>query len=106
MGRAALPRQAELVSSEPLVVPTGHYINLIHVDDAATSVLAAELVRFRIGVATLRMPARSSAAIPDRNGETTRASAARVPRTACSRSGELRGGNKRVSNRRMLEDCK
>jgi nucleoside-diphosphate-sugar epimerase len=41
-GPGRLPRRAELASGEPLPVAAGEYVNLIHVEDAAATVLAAE----------------------------------------------------------------
>jgi nucleoside-diphosphate-sugar epimerase len=41
-GPGRLPRRAELVSGEPLLIAAGEHVNLIHVEDAAAAVLAAE----------------------------------------------------------------
>jgi nucleoside-diphosphate-sugar epimerase len=41
-GPGRLPYLDQLRRSEPLAAPTGGYLNLIHVDDAAAAVLAAE----------------------------------------------------------------
>ena len=41
-GPGRLPRTADLLAGQPLVVSPGCYVNLIHVDDAAAVVLAAE----------------------------------------------------------------
>ena len=41
-GPGRLPRQADLAAGGPLAVAAKHYVNLIHVDDAAAAVLAAE----------------------------------------------------------------
>ena len=41
-GPGRLPRRAELVSGQPLPVAAGEHVNLIHVEDAAAAVLAAE----------------------------------------------------------------
>ncbi len=41
-GPGRLPRRAELASGEPLPIAAGEHVNLIHVDDAAAAVLAAE----------------------------------------------------------------
>jgi nucleoside-diphosphate-sugar epimerase len=41
-GPGRLPRRAELASGEPLPIAAGVYVNLIHVEDAAAAVLAAE----------------------------------------------------------------
>ena len=41
-GPGRLPRRAELLSGGPLPVAAGEHVNLIHVEDAAAAVLAAE----------------------------------------------------------------
>ncbi len=41
-GPGRLPRRAELATGEPLPIAAGECINLIHVEDAAAAVLAAE----------------------------------------------------------------
>ena len=41
-GPGRLPRRAELVSGESLAIATSEHVNLIHVEDAAAAVLAAE----------------------------------------------------------------
>ena len=41
-GPGRLPRRAELASGEPLPIAAGEHVNLIHVEDAAAAVLAAE----------------------------------------------------------------
>lgn len=41
-GPGRLPRRQELLGDQPLAVPTGGFLNLIHVDDAVQVVLAAE----------------------------------------------------------------
>ncbi|MGO9115031.1 MAG: SDR family oxidoreductase [Thermoguttaceae bacterium] len=41
-GPGRLLRRAELASGEPLPIAAGEHVNLIHVEDAATAVLAAE----------------------------------------------------------------
>jgi nucleoside-diphosphate-sugar epimerase len=41
-GPGRLPQTAEIRSGRPLAVPVGCWVNLIHVDDAASVVLAAE----------------------------------------------------------------
>jgi nucleoside-diphosphate-sugar epimerase len=41
-GPGRLPRRTELISGEPLPIAAGEHVNLIHVEDAATAVLAAE----------------------------------------------------------------
>ena len=104
-GRGRLPRQAELVSGEPLTIPAAEYVNLIHVDDAATAVLAAE---------ERAQPPRTyniADACPiDRREyfvETARQLGLPPPSFRDSRPAKVardRGGNKRVSNRRMVEE--
>ena len=46
-GPGRLPRRAELATGEPLPIATGEHVNLIHVEDAAAAVLAAEAPRNR-----------------------------------------------------------
>jgi nucleoside-diphosphate-sugar epimerase len=41
-GPGRLPRRAELVSGKSLPIATGEHVNLIHVEDAAAAVLAAD----------------------------------------------------------------
>ncbi|MGA2256675.1 MAG: SDR family oxidoreductase [Thermoguttaceae bacterium] len=41
-GPGRLPRRSELAAGQPLPIATGQQVNLIHVDDAAAAVLAAE----------------------------------------------------------------
>jgi nucleoside-diphosphate-sugar epimerase len=41
-GPGRLPRRAELASGEPLPIAAGQHVNLIHVEDAAAAVLAAD----------------------------------------------------------------
>ncbi len=41
-GPGRLPRRAELATGEPLPIAAGEHVNLIHVEDAAAAVLAAE----------------------------------------------------------------
>ncbi len=41
-GPGRIPRQREILAGVPLAVPAESYLNLIHVDDAAAIVLAAE----------------------------------------------------------------
>lgn len=41
-GPGRIPNRAPLLAGEPLAVPTAGFLNLIHVDDAAAVVLAAE----------------------------------------------------------------
>jgi nucleoside-diphosphate-sugar epimerase len=42
-GPGRIPRQADLIAGEPIDAPQAGYLNLIHVDDAASAVLAAEM---------------------------------------------------------------
>jgi nucleoside-diphosphate-sugar epimerase len=41
-GPGRIPRRADLLAGQPLAAPPGGFLNLIHVDDAAAAVLAAE----------------------------------------------------------------
>lgn len=43
-GPGRIPNQTALLAGEPIAVPTEGYLNLIHVDDATTAVLAAAAV--------------------------------------------------------------
>ena len=102
-GPGRLPRKAELASGEPLAVPAGEHLNLIHVEDAATAILAAE---------ELAQPPRTyniADGCPiDRRDyfvETARQLGIPPPNFGDPSPGAgsaRRGGNKRVSNRRML----
>jgi len=105
-GPGRLPFRAAIVSGEPIAGPAEGYVNLIHVDDAAAVVVAAaERARPpRIYVVSDgnpgsrrevygRMADLLGAAPPrfvDQTGQTSRDSRTRA--------------NKRVSNRRMLEE--
>jgi nucleoside-diphosphate-sugar epimerase len=104
-GPGRLPRKAEVASGEPLAVPTGQHVNLIHVDDAAAAVLAAE---------EHAQPPRTYV-VADGNPADRREYLAELarqlglppPTFRDPFQGEAvtrRGGDKRVSNRRMLEE--
>ncbi len=104
-GPGRLPRKADLVSGEPLAVPAGQHVNLIHVVDAAAAVLAAE---------ELARPPRTfniADGCPiDRRDyfvETARHFGLPLPNFRDPLPGEStarRGGDKRVSNRRMVDE--
>jgi len=102
-GPGRLPRRTELVAGEPLPIAAGQQVNLIHVDDAAAAILAAE---------TRASPPRTYV-VADGNPVERReyfAELARqlnlpppsfrdpLPGEATSR----RSGNKRANNARML----
>jgi nucleoside-diphosphate-sugar epimerase len=104
-GPGRLPRRAELASGESLAVPAGQHLNLIHVEDAASAVLAAE---------ERAHPPRTYV-IADGHPVDRREYLAEMARQfglppPCFRDpmpGEAatrRGGDKRISNRRMIEE--
>jgi nucleoside-diphosphate-sugar epimerase len=104
-GPGRLPRQAELASDDPLAVPAGHYINLIHVDDAAAAVLAAESCAtpprtYNIADGHPAERREYLAEVARQLGLQPPAFREPLPDEAANR----RGVNKRVSNRRMLEE--
>jgi nucleoside-diphosphate-sugar epimerase len=104
-GPGRLPRRAELASGGPLLIATGQQVNLIHVDDAAAAVLAAE---------AHAQPPRtylvSDGHPVDRRdyiAELARQLGLPPPAFRDPLPGEAtgrRGGNKRVSNARMLAE--
>ncbi len=106
-GPGRLPRRAELASDGPLPVAAGQQVNLIHVDDAATAVLAAE---------AHAQPPRtylvSDGHPVDRRdyiAELARQLGLPLPAFRDPLPGETtgrRGGNKRVSNARMLAELR
>ena len=104
-GPGRLPRRAELACGELLPVPAGQYANLIHVDDAAAAVLAA--------AAQARPPRTyiiSDGHPVERREylcELARQLGLPPPTFREPLPGETfgrRGGDKRVSNRRMIEE--
>jgi nucleoside-diphosphate-sugar epimerase len=104
-GPDRLPRRAELLTGEPLAVAAGQHVNLIHVEDAASAVLAAE---------ERAQPPRTYVIADghpvDRReylAEMARQLSLPTPRFRDPMPGETiarRGGDKRVSNQRMLEE--
>jgi nucleoside-diphosphate-sugar epimerase len=104
-GPGRLPRRAELASGEPLPIAAGEHVNLIHVEDAASAVLAAE---------AHAQPPRTylvSDGHPierrDYFAELARQFGLPPPVFRDPLPGEVsgrRGGNKRVSNARMLAE--
>jgi nucleoside-diphosphate-sugar epimerase len=103
-GPGRLPRQAELVSGEPPVIPSGQFINLIHVEDAAAAVLAAEA---RAQPPRTYNVADGHPANRRELAETALQLGLALPSFHYPQSAvaaRRRGGYKRVSNRRMLEE--
>lgn len=105
-GPGRLPRTAELREGHVLAVPVGQYVNLIHVEDAASAVLAAESHAQppRIYVVSDGRPV-------DRREYLTRLAEVLnlpVPRFREPSLGEAMGGrgsgDKRVGNARMLAE--
>jgi nucleoside-diphosphate-sugar epimerase len=104
-GPGRLPQRAELLAGEPLAVPAGHYVNLIHVDDAAAAVLAAEerATPPRTYVIADGHPVERREYLT----ELARQLGLAPPLFRERLPGEVarhRGGNKRASNRRMREE--
>jgi len=104
-GPGRLPRRAELASGEPLPIGVGQRVNLIHVDDAAAAVVAAE---------AHAQPPRTYI-IADGNPVDRRAYFAELARQLDlpppsfrdplpGESTGRRGGDKRTSNARMLAE--
>ena len=106
-GRSAKMGLSPSAVRDPLAVPAGHCINLIHVDDAAAAVLAAEAraipprtYNIADGHPADRREFLAETAL--QLGMPSPAFHDALPGKAASR----RGGNKRVSNRRMLEELR
>lgn len=103
-GPGRIPRQKELLSSEPIPAPSNGYVNLIHIDDAAAAVVAAA------ERAVLPRTYIVSDGHPLPRGQYLRELAeilgAQPPRFAdVSASATTRGAaSKRVSNRRLLDE--
>jgi nucleoside-diphosphate-sugar epimerase len=106
-GPGRVPYLRDMAAGEPLRAATDGYLNLIHIDDAAAAVLAAE--RHEI------LPALF--VVSDGTPVTRRAYFEQVaslvgvrPRYASPRPGDCRasrsGGSKRVCNRRLLHELK
>ena len=104
-GPGRLPRRAELASGGPLPIAAGEYVNLIHVEDAAAAVLAAEAYSQppRTYLVSDGHPVQRRdyfAELARRFGLPRPAFRNRLPGEASGR----RGGNKRVNNARMLAE--
>ncbi|MCR4411874.1 MAG: SDR family oxidoreductase [Thermoguttaceae bacterium] len=104
-GPGRLPKMADVLAGKPLVVPASAYVNLIYVDDAVSAVLAAE------SRATAPRTYNVADGHPVARREFYRALATRLGRPAvefaeptAEQAAEVRGGDKRVSNRRMREE--
>ena len=104
-GPGRLPRRAELVSGRPLPVAAGEHVNLIHVEDAAAAVLAAD-----VRAQPPRTYVVSDGHPVERReyfAELARQFGLRQPSFRDPLPGETvgrRGGDKRVSNARMLAE--
>ena len=104
-GPGRLPRQTDLAAGGPLVIPAGHYVNLIHVDDAAAAVLAAE--ERAIPPRTYIIADGCPVDCREYLGELARQLGLLPPsfrEPQPSEAAARRGGNKRASNRRMREE--
>jgi nucleoside-diphosphate-sugar epimerase len=104
-GPSRLPRQTELAADGPLVVPAGHFVNLIHVDDAAAAVLMAEerAVPPRTYIIADGQPVDGREYLSElarQLGVSPPSFREPVPGEVASR----RGGNKRARNQRMLDE--
>jgi len=105
-GPGRLPKLADIKSGRPVAAPEGAYLNLIHVDDAAAVVLAAERCP-RPGALYL-----VSDGSPTRHREFYRELARQlgmgevefVAPEPGSRGAAAALGNKRIDNRRMLDE--
>lgn len=103
-GPSRLPKLADLVAGKPLAVEPQAVLNLIHVEDAADAVLAAEARGRRPGVYNI------ADGHPVLRGEFYRHLAELMgcapPQFAPPKGGKRRkgGGGKRVDNRRMREE--
>ncbi len=107
-GPGRLPRRADLAAGAPLRVPAKNMANLIHVNDAATVVLAAES----------RAPLPQTYLVSDGHPVLRReylaylAELLNLPPLQFAEAGDVlltgkenrRGGDKRVGNRRMLAE--
>ena len=108
-GPGRIPNLAQLVAGEPIAVPTEGYLNLIHVDDAASAVLAA-------ASADVPLPRRYliSDGRPVRReeyyAELARLLGAPPPRFISPPSGDVRAAraaaDKRITNARMLAELR
>jgi nucleoside-diphosphate-sugar epimerase len=108
-GPGRIPNQAPLLAGEPLAVPTAGFLNLIHVADAAATVLAAATVE-----AELPRTYLISDGHPVRRGEyyaeLARLLRAPVPRFVEPSAGDPRAAraaaDKRIDNSRMLAELR
>ena len=104
-GPGRLPRRAELASGEPLPIAAGEYVNLIHVEDAAAAVLAAEA--YAQPPRTYLVSDGHPVERRDYFTELARQFGLPPPSFRDPMPGEAggrRGGDKRVSNARMLAE--
>ena len=105
-GPGRIPRQKELLAGEPIAAPAEGYLNLIHVDDAASVVLAAaeRAPLPRLYVVSDGNPPRRS----EYQAEVARLLGAPPPRfidpPADSAAAMRAAADKRIDNRRMLEE--
>jgi nucleoside-diphosphate-sugar epimerase len=106
-GPGRLPRRVELISGEPLSIAAGEHANLIHVEDAAAVVLAAEA-----HAQPPRIYAISDGHPVERReylAQLARQFGLPPPAFRDPLPGEAegrRGGDKRVNNARMLAELK
>ena len=107
-GPGRLPKLADVQAGRPVAAPDDAYLNLIHVEDAVESILRAEA---RATAGDLYLVSDGN---PTRHREFYSEMARQLgvgPIDFCSPEPGSRGaaaasGNKRVSNRRMLEELK
>lgn len=105
-GPGRIPKLADIQAGRPVAAPEGSFLNLIHVDDAVKVILAAE------SKATLPRTYLASDGSPTGHREFYREIARRLGARPLqftspapgSRAAAAALGNKRVSNRRMLEE--
>jgi nucleoside-diphosphate-sugar epimerase len=105
-GPGRIPRLATLLAGEPIAAPSDGYLNLIHVDDAASIVLAAEERAAPPCLYTVsdgQPPIRA-----DYYAELARIAGAPPPRFSTpdpnSHAALRAESNKRISNRRLMTD--
>ena len=104
-GPGRLPRRTELISGKPLAIAPGEHVNLIHVEDAAAAILAAEVHAQppRTYVVSDGHPAERR----EYFAELARQLGLPAPAFRDPLPGESpgrRGGDKRASNARMMEE--
>jgi nucleoside-diphosphate-sugar epimerase len=108
-GPGRIPNQAPLLAGEPIAVPIEGFLNLIHVDDAASAVLAAATVDAELPRTYLISDGR-----PVRRGEyyaeLARLLRAPAPRFAEPPASDPRAtraaADKRIDNSRMLAELR